>query len=202
MIRQANFYIDLHTGGTELSVYPLAGYVMHANPATLDVQRRMAKAFNLPLIWGTAANLEGRSLSVARDANVPAIYCEYLGSATCDPSGVEAYVSGCLNVMCELGMLERPKVASQIKQIVENPEPDQGHMQICNPSPVTGYFEPGVRIGDILSVGSPIGTVYPLDGSSPSVIHATEAGQLIVLRTFPRVKKGESVGVIMELPTS
>ena len=202
LIRQADFYIDLHTGGTELSVYPLAGYVMHANPATLDVQRRMAKAFNLPLIWGTAANLEGRSLSVARDANVPAIYCEYLGSATCDPLGVEAYVSGCLNVMCELGMLERPKVASQIKQIVENPEPDQGHMQICNPSPVTGYFEPGVQLGDLVSVGSRIGTVYPLDGGPPSVIHSTEAGQLIVLRTFPRVKKGESVGVVMELPPS
>ena len=202
LIRQADFYIDLHTGGTELSVYPLAGYVMHANPATLNVQRRMAKAFNLPLIWGTAANLEGRSLSVARDANVPAIYCEYLGSATCDPAGVEAYVCGCLNVMCELGLLERPKVASQIKQIVENPEPDQGHMQICNPSPVTGYFEPGVQLGDLVSVGSRIGTVYPLDGSPPSVIHATEAGQLIVLRTFPRVKKGESVGVVMELPTS
>ena len=202
LIRQADFYIDLHTGGTELSVYPLAGYVMHANPATLNVQRRMAKAFNLPLIWGTAANLEGRSLSVAREANVPAIYCEYLGSATCEPAGVEAYVSGCLNVMCELGLLERPKVASQIKQIVENPEPDQGHMQICNPSPVTGYFEPGVQLGDLVSVGSRIGTVYPLDGSPPSVIHATEAGQLIVLRTFPRVKKGESVGVVMELPTS
>ena len=28
LIRQADYYIDLHTGGTELSVYPLAGYIL------------------------------------------------------------------------------------------------------------------------------------------------------------------------------
>lgn len=202
LIREADYYVDLHTGGTELSVYPLAGYVMHADSATLETQRRMAKAFNLPLVWGTAANLEGRSLSVARDANVPAIYCEYLGSATCDPAGVDAYVDGCLNVMSEFGMLERVKPPSRVQKIVENPEPDQGHMQICNLSPVHGYFEAAVKLGDTVTVGMPIGTVYPLDGSQPYVMLSTQAGQLIVLRTFPRVKAGESVGVIMELPAS
>ena len=83
-IRAADYYIDLHTGGTELAVYPLAGYCLHENPDILNAQRRMARAFNLPVIWGTDPNLNGRSLSVARDAKVPAIYCEYLGSATCD----------------------------------------------------------------------------------------------------------------------
>ena len=79
MIREADYYIDLHTGGTALSVWPLAGYMLHANAEVLEKQRLMARAFNLPLIWGTDANLEGRSLSVARDANVPAIYAEYEG---------------------------------------------------------------------------------------------------------------------------
>ena len=45
----------------------------------------MARAFNLPLIWGTDASLEGRSLSVARDAAVPAIYAEYLGGGVFSP---------------------------------------------------------------------------------------------------------------------
>jgi predicted deacylase len=106
-IRAADYYIDLHTGGTALCVWPLTGYVLHSNSAVLDKQRAMARAFNLPVIWGTDPCLEGRSLSVARDANVPAIYAEYLGGGRCSPAGVEAYVQGCLNVMA-LGVLDLP----------------------------------------------------------------------------------------------
>ncbi len=198
LIRGADYYIDLHTGGTELSVYPLTGYVLHANPDILETQRRMARAFNLPVVWGTAADLQGRSLSVARDANVPAIYCEYLGSATCDPAGVDAYVKGCLNVMSELGMLDQVRPLSRVRYVIENPQPNSGHMQVCNPSPVTGCFETNVKLGQAIRAGDPLGTVYPLDGSNPVMIPATQTGIVLVLRTFPRVHAGESVGVVLE----
>lgn len=202
LIRQSDYYIDLHTGGTELCVSPLSGYVMHADSKVLEAQRRMARAFNLPIVWGTAANLEGRSLSVARDANVPAIYCEYLGSATCTAEGVTAYVEGCLNVMSELGMLDRSRPTNRVAITVENPNPGSGHMQVCNPSPVAGYFEAGVKLGDSVRVGQSLGVVHPMGGGRPSRIVATETGIVIVLRTFPRVRAGESVGVVMELPES
>ena len=199
-IRNADFYVDLHTGGTELSVYPLAGYMMHSDPEVLNEQRLMAQAFNLSIVWGTSSNLDGRSLSVARDANVPAIYCEYLGSATCESAGVAAYVDGCLNVMSELGMIDRKRPPSRIEHVVENLEPSSGHMQVCNPSPATGYFEPNVKLGDFVSRGDALGIVYPIDGGKPTVIESTQSGIVIVLRTFPRVHLGETVGVVMDLP--
>ena len=133
-IREADYYIDLHTGGTELSVSPLSGYMLHPDLDVLEKQRLMARAFNLPIVWGTSAHLDGRSLSVARDANVPAIYCEYLGSATCSHDGVVAYLEGCLNVMGALGMMERPIPASRIAHLVENPAPGSGHMQVSSSS--------------------------------------------------------------------
>ncbi len=198
-IRNSDYYIDLHTGGTELSVYPLAGYMLHTNLDVLETQRRMAKAFNLPVVWGTSAALDGRSLSVARDANVPAIYCEYLGSATCDPAGVDAYVAGCLNVMLELGMLDRERPGSRIAHFVEDDQPNAGHMQVCNPAQVTGYFETNVKLGDTVRPNDPLGTIYPLDGGTPAVVKATQSGIVLVLRTFPRVHAGESVGVVLEI---
>lgn len=198
-IRRADYYIDLHTGGTELSVYPLAGYMLHTNPNVLATQRRMAHAFNLPVIWGTSAELDGRSLSVARDANIPAIYCEYLGAATCVPAGVDAYVDGCLNVMSELGMLDGVRPASRIAHVVEDAQPNAGHMQVCNPSPFTGYFETHVKLGDAVRQGDPLGKIYPLDGSAAAVVKATLSGIVLVLRTFPRVHVGESVGVVLEI---
>lgn len=200
LIQNTDYYIDLHTGGTELSIYPLAGYVLHANLTILETQRRMARAFNLPVVWGTAANLDGRSLSVARDANVPAIYCEYRGSATCDQAGVDAYVIGCLGVMTELGMLNGTVPPNGVVHIVEDPRANSGHLQICNPSPVTGYFEPDVKLGDTIHHRDLIGSVYPVDGSPPELIESTQAGIVIVLRTFPRVRAGESVCVVLDLP--
>lgn len=199
LIRSADFYIDLHTGGTEYSVTPLAGYSLHRDETVLETQRRMAKAFNLPVVWGTCGDLDGRSLSVARDANVPAIYCEYLGSATCSPSGVEDYLAGCLNVMSELGMLDRSAPESRVEHIIEDPTPGSGHMQVCNPSPVTGYFEPAVQPGDLVEAGAALGTVFDLETQSPTTMRTEIGGIVITLRTFPRVRQGESVGVVAEV---
>ncbi len=202
LIRSADYYVDLYTGGTEFSLYPLAGYVLHADTQILEAQRRMARAFNLPVVWGTSPHLQGRSLSVARDANVPAIYCEYGGAATCDPVGTKAYVDGCMNVMAELGMLERPQPESCIRHTVEDPDPDSGHLQVCNPSPVTGLFEPAVQLGDCIEAGELLGTVYGFDDGNATPIHANVTGLVLLLWTFPRVKHGESVGVILELNQS
>jgi predicted deacylase len=199
LIRSADFYIDLHTGGTEYSVTPLAGYSLHHDPAILDVQRRMAKAFNLPVVWGTAGDLDGRSLSVARDAGVPAIYCEYSGSATCSASGVEGYVEGCLNVMSELGMRDHPVSFGRVGHVIEDPTPGSGHMEVCNPSPVTGFFEPAVEVGDVVADGQLLGTVYDLKEFSPFEMRSPHGGIVITLRTFPRVREGESVGVVAEI---
>ena len=196
LIRSADYYIDLHTGGTEYSVHPLAGYVLHRDPDVLDAQRRMARAFNLPVMWGTAGNLDGRSLSIARDAGVPAIYCEYLGAATCSNDGVTDYLNGCLNVMATLGLLNREQPESRVEHVIEDPRPGSGHMQVCNPSPVDGYFEPAVELGRRVKAGETIGTVFELETLVGHDILADRDGLVLVLRTFPRVHKDESVGVV------
>jgi len=199
LIRSADYYIDLHTGGTEFSVWPLAGYMLHNDASVLNVQRRMARSFNLPLIWGTSNQHEGRSLSVARDANVPAIYCEYYGSATCRADGVTAYVDGCLNVMSEVGILRRDLPTARVEFIVEDASPSSGHMQVCHPSPLAGYFEPAVSLGERVAQGSLFGTVHDLAQGRLHAIHAEHDGIVIVLRTFPRVNVGESVGLVLQL---
>ena len=201
LIESADYYIDLHTGGTEFAVLPLAGYSIHSDVKVLAAQRRMAKAFNLPTVWGTAGNLDGRSLSVARDANVPAIYTEYLGSASYCEEGIVSYVDGCLNVMAELKMLARQPPTNRVETIVEDPRPNSGHMQVCNVSPISGYFEAEVSLGDKIKVGYPLGTVCDTVGADCRTIVATQSGIVLVLRTFPRVHEGESVGVILEMQT-
>src|SRR6185369_4089960 len=131
LISAADYYVDLHTGGLALAVWPLAGYMLHADASVLEKQRTMARAFNLPVVWGTDHRLDGRSLSVARDANVPAIYVEYLGGGGCLDAGVTAMVEGCLNVMAELRMIDHTRRPSRVEFVIEDPRPGSGHMQRC-----------------------------------------------------------------------
>lgn len=202
LIRSVDLYIDLHTGGTRLMVLPLSGYMLHTNPEVLDKHRRMAQAFGLPLIWGTDPGLNGRSLSVARDVNVPAIYAEYMGGGRFDLAGVEAYVQGCLNVMAEFDMIDGPVVRPATPPlVVEDSRPGSGHMQLNHPSPCGGFFEPAVKLGQRVKKGDILGTVVDLLGKKTETISALYGGLIIVLHTFPRVEPGVSVAVILETPT-
>src|SRR5262249_42352262 len=165
LIRTADFYIDLHTGGTRLRVLPLVGYALHGDPAVLATQRRMARAFGLPIIWGTDPNLDGRSLSVARDAGVPAIYAEYHGGGGCDPAGVPGFGGGGLGALAERGLTEpAPPAPRPDPLIVEDERHGSGHMQANHPAPCEGFFEPAVALGQQVRAGDLLGTVTDLLG--------------------------------------
>lgn len=198
LIQSADYYIDLHSGGAARCVAPLAGYMVHSDAAILDKQRRMAKAFNLPLVWGTSSALEGRSLSVARDAGVPAIYTEYLGSGVCNEQGVDDYYEGCLNVMRELEMIERATPYNKVERVVEDIRPDSGHLQIAHPAPITGYFEPAVKLWQEVRVGELIGRVVNSVGNEVRDIHAQSGGIVICLMTFSSVLAGTGLVVVLE----
>jgi len=200
IISKADLYIDLHTGGRTMDVYPLSGYGLVKDTANLETQRRMALAMGLPLIWGTSAELDGRSMSAARDAGVPAIYTEYRGPSPCDPVGVEAYTAGCISVMVEFGMLEKTdhNQPSQDPLIVEDPRPDSGHMQVCNPSPIKGLFEPIAQLGQSVESGDLLGIVIdPLTGKEQKIFF-DQSGAVIVIRSYPQVDEGDALAVILE----
>lgn len=199
LIRSADLYVDLHTGGTRLMVLPLTGYVLHPDHAVLEQQQRMAWAFGLPLIWGTDPTLPGRTLSVARDANIPAIYAEYLGGGRFDPAGVASYVRGCRGVMAEFGMLDKqPIPRTELPRIVEDSRPGAGHMQVNHPASCEGFFESAVALGQEVKQGKILGTICDPLGQLVETIHSRYTGMVIVLHTFPRVEAGVSVAVVME----
>ncbi len=199
LIRGADAYIDLHTGGARLRVLPLTGYMLYRDAAVLDTQRAMARAFGLPLIWGTDPDLDGRSLSVARDAGIPAIYAEYQGGGELDLAGVQAYRQGCLAVMAQLGMIDdAPPAFGASQRVIEDPRPGSGHMQVCHPIPHEGFFSAAVQLGQVVRQGELFGTVVDPLGARRSEILAERSGTVIVLRACPSVLAGESAGVILE----
>ena len=198
LIHDADYYIDLHTGGAKSSLYPLAGYMLHTDQQVRGRQHEMARAFNLPLVWGTDPALDGRSISVARDANIPAIYVEYHGAAVCDPSGVEAMVEGCLNVMASLDMLDRSLPPSRVTHDIQDTRTDSGFLSRSHLAPRSGFFEAAVSIGDHVKKGKTIGWVVDPLGQQRVEIPAETTGMVICLRTFSSIEKDVSVGYLIE----
>lgn len=200
LIRSADFYIDLHTGGNLFELYPLAGYMLHAKKRVLDDQRRMARAMNLPLVWGTTPNLNGRSLSVARDEGIPAIYAEHGGGGACATAGIDDYVDGCLNILRELKMCRGSPLCSRVRHVVEDPRDRSGFLQIQHPSPIDGFFTPRVKLGKTVRSGRLIGSVVDVLGGREYEVTSAENGIVVMLRSRRQVRKGDALVALASAP--
>ncbi len=200
LIRQADHYMDLHSGGTAYRLAFLAGYMLHRDPRVLAAQRAMARAFGAPLVWGTTAELEGRSLSAARDAGIPAIYVEHGGGSECDPEIVQVLVRGCINVAKWLGLVAGRPELHAADYVVEDHRPESGHLQVQHPAPMSGFFEPAVHLMQPVAQAEPLGYISDTLGQRRVAVLAEAAGRVLFVRVHPPVHKGESVGGILPVP--
>jgi predicted deacylase len=198
LIMDADYYIDLHTGGNLFEILPLAGYMLHSNPVVLQQQQEMARAFNLPVVWGTESSPNGRTLSVARDLSIPSIYVEYGGGGTLKLPIVKTYVEGCMNVLKWLNMIASGETPQQVKQYwVEDYIPDNGHFQSKMPAPADGIFSPAVRLGEVVKKKQLWGIIIdPVSGKVSEIISEGE-GIVLFLRMSARVKQGDALGGIL-----
>lgn len=199
LIRQADALIDLHTAGSRYGMLSLAGYTLHPDPATLDRQRSMARAFGLPIVWGTNPRFNGTTLSVARDANKPAIYVENGGGATFDRAKVEQNVFGCRQALRVLGMLDEPIEPTAPRYVVEDDRDHSGHLQRQHPSPAAGFFVPEVELGDVVTPDQRIGSVVDPLGDQRHEVRAADAGMVLFLRCYPSVQEGDSLMALLPI---
>jgi predicted deacylase len=198
IIRKSDYLIDMHTGGLAYDIYPLVGYMLHPSPEILKQQQEMAIAFKLPLVWGTDYRPNGRTLSIARDANIPAIYLEYGGGTGIRENVVSEYSGGFLNVLKYLKMIDGTVDNTGADLLwVEDHRPDSGHLQQKMPSPVEGIFISAVRIGDQVKKGQLFGRVIDAGSNKSFNVYTDQNGLVFLLRTLVKVKKGDALGGVM-----
>lgn len=198
LIRGCDYYVDLHTGGVLFRLCPLSGYMLVDDADVLAAQRRMAAAFGLPVVWGTSAKHDGRSLSVARDARIPAIYGEYGGGGAFEPHVVQGYVDGCLRLLASLGVYHGvpPPAASAAPVVIEDDRDRSGHLQTQHPAPAAGFFEPAVELGSEVDRRQALGRVVGPLGEVLADVPAGEAGLVVMLRAWRRVNAGDALAAL------
>lgn len=198
MIAHADFFCDLHSAGRFYEIESLVGYGLVEGPA-LEVQRAAARVFGLDLVWGTVP-LPGRSLSAARDRGIPALYAEVYGSGRCREEDVARYRFGVLQLMRFLEILPDPPEPFEPNHVVEDARDNSGFLQIQNRAPVGGFFQPRVSVDDRVDPGAVIGEILDPTGRSLHTVRSAEAGRVLFLRTFPRVKPGDPLVMVLEAP--
>lgn len=198
-IHDTDFFVDLHTGGNRVNILPMTGFMLHADRRVLEIQRQMAESFNLPIVWGTSPALEGRSLSAARDAHVPAIYAEYGGGGRFRAEAVSDYITGCLNVMSSLGMIEPSHSPPRVKHRMDDLDSDSGNLQLGHIATADGVFVPKVDLGDQVIVGQEIGRIVDLFTGAEKIVRAEGAGTVLMRHELPKVVRGCALCVLINL---
>lgn len=196
LIHSADYLIDMHTGGRALFMAELSGYMLHQDKSVREKQQQMAEAFGAPIIWATSDALNGRTLSVARDANVPAIYVEFGGGSGVNAEVMTTYRNGCRGVMAALEMLEDAPPPKRIKHRIIDPRNGSGVLQVQHPAPSAGIFVPSAILGTPIRTGESIGVVTEIATDREHEIAAADDGVLVALRVLPSVQTGDALGAV------
>jgi predicted deacylase len=194
-IRHAHLYCDLHSAGQLYQMPPLTGYQLRPEPL-LSQQRAAAKAFGLPLVWGTPG-LPGRSLSAAGEYGVPAIYVEITGEGRCRTADVARYVHGLRQLLSLLEISDEPLGSHEPQWFVEDSSSGAGYLQVQNRAPLGGFFDATVSVWDCVEAGQPIGVLRDRFGQARHTVRAGRSGRIVFLRTFPRVLPGDALCTII-----
>lgn len=196
-VRHADLYLDLHSAGQYYRMPPLVGYQLRPEPL-LSAQRAAARAFGLPLVWGTPV-YPGRSLSAAGDLGVPALYAEITGEGRCRSADVAAYQLGLRRLLGHMSIMEALPPPPEAKWVIEDDSPQAGFLQVQNRAPVGGFFAPTVAVQEKVQAGQCLGVIRDPLGHEVHQVTAPHAGLVVFLRTYPRVHAGDPMCTILRL---
>lgn len=189
LLKPADFLIDLHSGGIAASIPTLIGYI-HSNDKRGKRALAGAEAFGSSVIWGHPLPVPpGRSLTVATDLGIPALYTEALGGGLAREEDVRCFTTGILNVMKHLNMIEGKP---QLQPVTHHLFGD-GDLDNVITAPVAGYFRTEVALLENVNAGQKLGTICSAFGEVLAKITTEHTGVVIMIRRIHRVHSGDGL---------
>jgi len=190
----ADFFADLHSGGSSLQYLPFASMRRSGNPE-LDKRALAAlKAFGAPigLIWSYSPDRRFSSVA-ATDRGLVALGGEFGGGGAVTTSGVRIVEQGLRNLLAHAGIVDSKQAVGDFagpSRLMEI----KGRDYYCY-APEAGLFEPAVELGDNVRAGQLCGHVHFVDNPrrAPEVCHFDGDGMVICKRHFGRVERGDCV---------
>ncbi|WP_171631852.1 succinylglutamate desuccinylase/aspartoacylase family protein [Paenibacillus plantarum] len=194
MIANADFMLDLHSGGTHYAVASLVGYYHEEESAFSRRCREAAEAFGSSLLWAHNEIAPGRSVSSAQSLGIPWLYTEAYGGRRVRQEDARMFYDGTIRLMNHLEMLVDPLEWPVSKPVIE-PKTiySDGNFDHSATAEEDGFFVPAISLESEVRQGDLIGTIYGLDGSERQRILAGSDGFLVMILGTPVLRKGDPV---------
>ncbi|SDD24281.1 hypothetical protein SAMN02799630_02929 [Paenibacillus sp. UNCCL117] len=199
LIDQADFLLDLHSGGTYYEVAELVGYYDKDETEAGRRSKAAAEAFGLEVLWGHRETGPGRTITYANERGIPWLYTEAAGGRRIKRQEQLRFRQGALRLMNHLGMLVAPgcwiegEAAQVICRLGGSGDFDGSVTAECE-----GFFIPEVELLQRVRRGAPIGAIYDGYGREKAELCAISDGVIVGLAGTPAVAVGSVVYMIAE----
>jgi hypothetical protein len=175
----ADLLIDLHGGDMVEALEPFA---LYDDSPVRDTAERLARAYGLGyIVCDTTDTLGGTTSAAAAAARIPGVTAEAGGRGLLEPAEVERHLHGLRSSLRAAGVLDgEPDPPPAGQQLVE--------CFLSLRTPVRGWWQPAVDVGDTVATGDLLGRVLDGFGDTLEVITAPEPGALLFLTSSPAVE--------------
>jgi len=154
VIRQADYFIDLHGGDLIEALVPFTIFYRSGDPRVDEASLDLAKAFGIDLL--VCSETPGSTFSAASRAGIPAILAEAGGQGIWSPDDVRRHTDGLQRVLRHLHMHPGGASASVACTVLS---------QFCwLRSEHDGFWYPAVPVGAMVAAGQEVGCVKDWEG--------------------------------------
>ena len=191
IIRQADFYVDMHGGDMIEALVPFVSYNLTGDAQVDAHARTMAHAYGIRAVLvkdDPGGGLAGTTYAAAARAGIPALLSEAGGQGVWDEATVDILLSGVRRILAAFGMY--PPIADP----GEAPEVLAGWNWLR--SDVDGLFYPTVQVGDHVEKGQDLGRVADMFGHTLQSLEAPVSGQILFLVTSLAMNTGDPLMAI------
>jgi predicted deacylase len=182
---QADYLIDLHSGGVEYLFHPLCGF--YGDASEQNASYSAARHFWLPVLWQlppTAGVLSSELWQRGRCV----LGCEFLGAGQLAPKGREKYQRGILSILAHWKLIEEEFLLPADGQACAG----EWQMSIAE-----GLFVACCRIGDTVTEGQLLAEIRNARGRVLQTFHAgPDGGMVLAIRSKAYIRR-ENWGVLV-----
>ena len=165
---QADYLIDLHSGGVEYLFLPLCGF--YGEPNAANPSFAAARRFGLPVLWQLPPTAGVLSAEFWRRGTA-VVGCEYLGAGQLSHAGADAYRRGALSCLAHWGFL--PDAFLQ-------PESGVACTAEWQFAAATGMFVAHCALGETVMPGRLLAEIKDRRGDVLQSFHASQDGGFVL----------------------
>lgn len=193
-ISKADFFLDLHSGGTHYAMPLLVGYYENDQSELGRKSRAAAESFGIPVLWGHETIGLGRTISSALEHNVAWLYVEGYGGKRIKIEEQKQYETGIYRLLHHLQMLRETEKLNHLPPArVTHRVIGDGNLDHATTAETDGFFVPSVKLLDRVEAGQTVGVIYDLYGNTLQTVRTSQAGVVMMLRGTPYTKQGDGL---------